>query len=103
MSQHELLLTNRTSQVQIAPLHPDIFRDLELVINLKGRRLGRVEHVDRIRLDFHHAGGQLRVLRALGSRADGARDLQHVLRPKPFRPLVEVGVGLRVEDHLGQA
>ena len=64
------------AQVEIAVAQAHVLGGIEVVLDLEGRRLGGVEHRERVDQDLDLAGGALGVLHALGTAAHRAMNLE---------------------------
>ena len=67
------------AQVQVAVLQACFLAHFDVLVDLERQRFGGVEDDHLVRHDLDLAGGQGRVLVALGALGDGADDLQDVL------------------------
>ena len=100
-AQAQIALHERAAQIHIAILQPDVVMHL-LVIQLKGRRFGLVQDLDRVPEHLHLAGWPVGVGRALGPKPEPAADPDHVFIAhrigdlEGFRPV-------RVKHDLGDA
>ena len=98
---HEAL-HRRPTQVQIAVLHPQLLRGIELVEHLEGQPLGVGQDLDRLDQDFHLAGVAVFVLLSGDPRTDGAGDLNHVLGVQRVQRGTGLGGRILVGDQLHQ-
>ena len=85
------------AQVQVAVLEAGFLAHFDVLVDLERQRIGGVEDGDLLGHDLDLAGGQRRVLVALGALGDGADDLQHVLVAQAVEDL------FFADHHLGDA
>ena len=76
MPELQILRHARPAQIEVPVLQPQIFTGLRAtaLVNLKRRRLARIQNFERIRQQFHFTGGKFRVDRAFRSLANLALD-----------------------------
>ena len=85
------------AQVQVAVLETGFLAHFNVLVDLERQRVGGVEDGDLLGHDLDLAGGQRRVLVALGALGDGADHLQHELVAEAVEDL------FFADDHLGDA
>ncbi|CAB4637324.1 unannotated protein [freshwater metagenome] len=78
------------------------FIDLDAIVQLERRRFGNIQDLDAAIADFDLAGGHVVVRGAIGALTNGARDANHILRPKVGGPvdhaLHETGVITKIDE-----
>ena len=77
MSQDKDVAHLRPAQVQVPVLHAQQLVDFALLVDVEGRRLGLVQHLDLLGGDVDLAGRHLGVLRSLWADLDLALDLDN--------------------------
>ena len=87
----------RAPEVEIPVAQPRLLAHLDVLVDLERQRVGGVEDGDLLGHDLDLAGGQRRVLVALGALGNGADDLQHELVAEAVEDL------FLADDHLGDA
>jgi hypothetical protein len=78
-AEHQRSLHGGPAEVEIPVFQPYVFPGHCGLRRIEGRRLGTVQHSQRLRADLNVAGRQLGVMLALGAAFHDAHDLDHVL------------------------
>ena len=101
--EEEVLHDAGAPEVQVAVFQPQGLGDVHLVVfQLEGRGLGGVQNAQLFHHDLDLPGGQIRVEHLRRPEVHQAPHRDDVLIPEHPGLDVGVGIGFRVEDHLGQ-
>ena len=90
-------------QIHVAVFQPRVFRNVDLVFHRERRSARIVQNPDTAGDYFDFAGGHLRVDRGRAAQLYLAGHRNHVLRAHLFGAIVNAGVHILVEHHLGNA
>ncbi len=101
VAQAQVLLHGLATQVEVAVLQADVLVD-DFVVELERRGQRGVENLQRLRKHFDHAGGQVGVLGAGGTRAHAAVDFQDKFGADFLGKPERIG-GVGVDHHLHHA
>ena len=100
VTEFEEALHLRTSEIEVAVLEPQRFRDIRLVFNHERRRLRLIEDFNRVSQHLDRASREVRIRGALRPRRHDPAHRHDILAAKCMGVLMRHRVSLRIEDDL---